>query len=242
MKAKAIFLVALAFFLLVDLPSLGTKLTNHPSPKLLPGSTPPSGSAQQEDPERVNTEQYNLVNLQELDDSFVIDLKYASTDNFTGKKIYSQAICLVHRNTAQKLLAAHKEFKQHGYRIKIYDAYRPYSAQRVLYQAAENKTFLADPAKGSNHNRGAAVDITLVDETGKELPMPSRFDEFSVRSRINYNGAPKELIKNRELLGWIMVKNGFKRIGNEWWHFEDAEAKNYPLLDIPFEEFSRDQS
>ncbi|RYD06105.1 hypothetical protein N752_06135 [Desulforamulus aquiferis] len=178
-----------------------------------------------------------LVKIKDLDDSFIIDLKYATTDNFTGKKIYSQDICLIHRNTAQKLISAHKEFKQLGYRIKIYDAYRPYSAQRILYDAAENKSFLADPEKGSNHNRGAAVDITLVDEKGDELPMPSMFDEFSKKSRIDYYNTTRELINNRELLGRVMVKHGFKRIGNEWWHFDDTKAKQYPLLDIPFEDF-----
>lgn len=234
MKVKYIFVVALVFFLVAFLPGTGSNLTYHPSFKLLPGSsTPQSDSAP-------NGEEYHaeLVKLNELDDSFVYDLKYASTDNFTGKKIYSHAICLIHRNTAQKLISANNDFKQLGYRIKIYDAYRPYSTQRILYDAAENKTFLADPEKGSHHNRGAAVDITLVDEKGNELPMPSKFDEFSIRSRINYYRTEKELINNRELLGRVMVKHGFKRIGNEWWHFEDTDAKKYPLLDIPFEAYA----
>ncbi|GAB6180865.1 hypothetical protein JCM14036_21840 [Desulfotomaculum defluvii] len=240
MKAIYIFLVALVFFLVADLPNNHSKLANNPSFKLFLGTTPQKNSVSMEEYQnKLNSEEYHadLVKLTELDDSFFYDLKYASTDNFTGKKIYSQAICLIHRNTAQKLISANNDFKQLGYRIKIYDAYRPYSAQRVLYNAAENKTFLADPEKGSNHNRGAAVDITLVDEKGNELPMPSKFDEFSIRSRINYYSTEQKLINNRELLGRVMVKHGFKRIGNEWWHFEDTEAKKYPLLDIPFESY-----
>ncbi|MEG6520363.1 D-alanyl-D-alanine dipeptidase [Desulfotomaculum sp. 1211_IL3151] len=233
MKAKYIFMVALVFFLVAVLPGTD-RLYYQPSFKLFLG-----GNATQSDSAR-NSGDFNndLVKLKELDDSFVYDLKYASTDNFTGKKIYSHAICLIHRNTAQKLISANNDFKQLGYRIKIYDAYRPYSAQRILYDAAENKNFLADPEKGSNHNRGAAVDITLVDKYGHELPMPSNFDEFSIRSRINYYRTEKERISNRELLGRIMVKHGFKRIGNEWWHFEDTESKQYPLLDIPFEAYA----
>ena len=240
MKVKYIILGALIFFAAAYFLSAGNKFSHNPSLKTLPQKTSQKGATSLEgDQYTVNIEEYtaDLVKLDEVDDSFVYDLKYASTDNFTGKKIYSHAICLIHRETARKLMAANKEFKQLGYRIKIYDAYRPYSAQRVLYNAAENKTFLADPERGSNHNRGAAVDITLVDDKGNELPMPSNFDEFSIKSRINYYNTTKELINNRELLGRVMVKNGFKRIGNEWWHFEDAEAKKYPLLDIPFEAY-----
>jgi len=182
-------------------------------------------------------EKQGLVELTKLDDSFVIDIKYATEDNFAKKKIYSIPLCLIHKNTAKKLIAANNEFKTLGYRIKVFDAYRPYSVQQVLWDAAEDKSYLADPKKGSKHNRGAAVDITLVDENGQELPMPSNYDEFSERAHLKYNQCDEQLIKNRELLGEIMVKHGFKRISTEWWHFDDVDALNYPLLDISFEEF-----
>lgn len=178
-----------------------------------------------------------LVELLKLDSSFVIDLKYASSDNFTGKRIYTQSKCILHKNTAAKLVKANSEFKKLGYRIKILDAYRPYSAQKLLWDAASDKSFVADPKKGSVHNRGAAVDVTLVDNSGEELPMPSEFDEFTKRAHLNYKDCPENRIKNRELLGKIMVKCGFKRISNEWWHFDDTDAKKYPIQDIPFEGF-----
>jgi len=178
-----------------------------------------------------------LVELIKLDDSFVIDIKYATTDNFTGKKIYSSARCFIHKNTAKKLIAANNEFKSLGYRIKVFDAYRPYSAQQILWDAAPDKSYIANPKKGSVHNKGAAVDVTLVDEQGNELPMPSNYDEMTKRSHLNYKDCDEQLIKNRELLGSIMVKHGFKRISTEWWHFDDPDAKNYPILDIPFESF-----
>ncbi|HHW47103.1 MAG TPA: D-alanyl-D-alanine dipeptidase [Clostridiaceae bacterium] len=178
-----------------------------------------------------------LVELIKLDDSFVIDIKYATTDNFTGKKIYSSARCFIHKNTAKKLIAANNEFKSLGYRIKVFDAYRPYSAQQILWDAAPDKSYIANPKKGSVHNKGAAVDITLVDEHGNELPMPSNYDEMTKRSHLNYKDCDEQLIKNRELLGSIMVKHGFKRISTEWWHFDDTDAKKYPILDIPFESF-----
>ena len=104
-----------------------------------------------------------LVVLTELDDSFVIDLKYATEDNFAGQVIYTHPICVIHKNTAQKLIVANDEFKEMGYRIKIWDAYRPFSAQQLLWDAASDKQYVGDPKKGSVHNRGAAVDITLVD-------------------------------------------------------------------------------
>jgi D-alanyl-D-alanine dipeptidase len=182
-------------------------------------------------------EKKGLVELIKLDDSFVIDIKYATTDNFTKKKIYTMPICLINKNTAQKLINANNEFKTLGYRIKVFDAYRPFSAQQVLYDAASDKSFVANPKKGSIHNRGAAVDVTLVDMDGNEIEMPSGYDEFSERAYLKYTDCDQKLIENRELLGKYMVKYGFKRISNEWWHFEDTNAKDYPLLDIPFEEF-----
>ena len=178
-----------------------------------------------------------LVELLKIDESFVLDLKYATDDNFTSKIIYSQAKCLINKNTAQKLIAANNEFKGLGLRIKIYDAYRPSSAQVLLWNAAKDKSFVASPKKGSIHNKGAAVDLTLVDGNVKELEMPSLFDELSERSHLDYSDCAESKIKNRELLGKIMVKNGFRRISNEWWHFEDTDSAKYPFLDIQFEEF-----
>ena len=182
-------------------------------------------------------EKHGLVELIKLDDSFVIDIKYATEDNFTNKKIYTLPLCLINKNTAKKLIAANNEFKNLGYRIKVFDAYRPQSAQQVLWDAAEDKSYVANPKNGSKHNRGAAVDVTLVDGEGQELGMPSGYDEFSERAHLKFNKCDEELIKNRELLGNIMVKHGFKRISTEWWHFDDTDALKYPLLDIAFEEF-----
>lgn len=182
-------------------------------------------------------EKKGLVELIKLDDSFVIDIKYATTDNFTKKKIYTMPMCLIHKKTAQKLINANNDLKTLGYRIKVFDAYRPYSTQQVLWDAAADKSFVANPKKGSIHNRGAAVDVTLVDKDEKEIGMPSAYDEFSERAYLKYTACDQQLIKNRELLGKYMVKHGFKRISNEWWHFEDINAKEYPILDIAFEEF-----
>lgn len=195
---------------------------------------------QEIEPESVEEEPIEikgLIELLKLDNSFVMDLRYATENNFTGKVIYKDDKCLIHKDTAQKLIAANNEFKSLGYSIKIFDAYRPHSAQKILWNAASDKSYVASPKNGSIHNRGAAVDITLVDAEGKELPMPSGYDEFTERAHLDYSDCPKEQIDNRELLGRIMKKHGFRRISHEWWHFEDTNAKSYPILDIQFEEF-----
>lgn len=179
-----------------------------------------------------------LIEVTQLDKSFVIDLRYATTKNFTGKRIYTHAKCLLNRHTAEKLVAANAEFRRKGYRLKIWDAYRPKSAQLVLWKRAPNRRYVANPKKGSIHSRGAAVDVTLVDARGRELPMPTGFDDFSRRAHINYTGASAAARKNRELLASIMVRHGFRRLPHEWWHFADANAKRYPLLDVPFSAFA----
>lgn len=180
----------------------------------------------------------DLVRIKDIDDNFIIDIRYATTNNFTGKKIYTSSVSLLNVDTAVKLISANNEFNLYGYKIKIFDAYRPKSAQQKLWDNCSNKKFLSNPKTGSVHSRGAAADITLVDKNDKELEMPGNYDEFSTRSYINYSGASKAAIYNRELLAKIMIENGFKRIKTEWWHFDNKDYKKYPLLDTKFELFS----
>ena len=117
----------------------------------------------------------HFVNLADVSDTIIIELRYATEDNFTGAIIYPVSICLLRGETAQKLIAAETRFQELGYRIKVWDAYRPISAQRILYDAVVDKTFIANPENGSRHNRGAAIDITLTDMDGNEIEMPSGF-------------------------------------------------------------------
>jgi zinc D-Ala-D-Ala dipeptidase len=121
-----------------------------------------------------------------------------------------------------------------GLSLKIYDAYRPLAVQKKLWEKYPVEGFVANPAKGSNHNRGAAVDVTLVDKEGKELAMPSAYDEFSERAHRNYAGGTDQERANRKTLEDAMQKEGFRGLQSEWWHFDDLEAKNYPVLDLPF--------
>ena len=187
--------------------------------------------------------EHNLIDISRLDTIIYVDLKYASTDNFAEFQFYPDfAKPMLHKNTAAKLAAANKEFESMGYRLKLFDGYRPQFYQKELKDRALeiNKSwgpYLADPVKGSHHNRGVAVDVTLTDLEGRELNMPSGYDHFGVEAHINYNGCTEEQKNNRELLARIMVKHGFRRISNEWWHFDDIDYAQYPLLNVPFEDF-----
>jgi len=187
-------------------------------------------------------EEYNLVNLVELPTNLCIELRYASTNNFTGKQIYPySAKALLQKDTADKLMAANEELYKLGYRIKVLDAYRPHKYQYTLREVAEEQNpktagFVANPDTGSHHNRGASVDITLTDLNGIELDMPTEFDHFGPEASINYNGCTKVQKENRELLGKIMEKHGFRRISSEWWHFDDVNYADYPILEVDFNE------
>lgn len=180
-----------------------------------------------------------LVSVIESDPSIVIDLRYGSTNNFTGQKLYAKSICLLQENTLKKLIAANKEFKTYGYKIKIWDAYRPQHIQLKLWDLIKDRRFIASPyLNWSRHNRGTAVDITLVDMNGNELEMPTGFDEFSTtayRSNTNISATAKE---NVELLTDVMTKHGFSTIETEWWHYDDSNADSYPLIDLYFENIS----
>lgn len=187
-------------------------------------------------------EKYGLMNLVELNTNLCIELRYASTNNFTGKQIYPfSARAFLQKDTAEKLMAANEELYHLGYRIKILDAYRPHKYQYTLREAAElnnpaTASFVANPDTGSHHNRGASVDITLTDLEGNELNMPTEFDHFGPEASIYYEGCTKEQKENRELLGKTMEKHGFRRISSEWWHFDDTNYANYPILEVDFSE------
>lgn len=193
---------------------------------------------------KVIKEVQGLVKVRDIDKSIVLDLKYSTTDNFTGKKVYPVDVCLLQKETVNKLSKANEEFKMSGYKIKIWDAYRPVYVQKIFWDLVKDSRFVADPAKGgSRHNTGAAVDITLVDMNGKELKMPSKFDDFSINAYRNNSNMDKEAKMNLDILTSVMKKYGFISIDTEWWHFEDADYAKYKIIDVKFDEFlDKDQS
>jgi len=159
-----------------------------------------------------------------------LDLAYARADNVTGKPIYAQARCYLHRAAAALLDRAADLARPHGLRLKIFDAYRPTEAQWVLWNAFPNPEFVADPRRGSPHSRGAAVDLTLIDAAGRELQMGTPFDDFTSASHHGSSGVSAEAQRNRTLLLGLMTAAGWDFYRNEWWHYQLFNARSYPLI------------
>lgn len=175
----------------------------------------------------------DLVEVKRVIPNVILDVRYATTNNFTGQKLYESDLVFLRRAVAQKLQAAQLEFSGMGFGLKIYDAYRPISVQKKMWAIYPHEGYVANPAKGSRHNRGAAVDVALVNlRSVRELPMPSGYDEFSEKAHRNYTGGTSEETFNRDLLERIMERHGFVGLPTEWWHFDDVNWKNYELLDI----------
>ena len=179
-----------------------------------------------------------MVEVRDIDPDIEVALAYASEDNFTGEQLYPVEVCLLRKKTAKKLASANEQFKKDGYRLKIWDAYRPLRVQEKLWQHFQDPVYVADPQTGSNHNRGAAVDVTLVDDTGEKLEMPTGFDVFTREASRGYPGMSAEARKNMEYLTAVMVENGFTPIESEWWHFNDEDVGKYDLLDLCLSEFA----
>ena len=171
----------------------------------------------------------SFVNLRELSKDFVYDLKYASDDNFLKQKVYDCSECYLRKNTAEALIRANKLFLRKGYRIKFFDCYRPLDVQKKMWAIVSDPNYVANPARGSIHNRGGAVDITLVDKNNKEVDMGTPFDFFGDKSSHSFKELDKKVLKNRELLKEIMLKSGFESLDSEWWHYTLIGAKKFSL-------------
>ncbi len=175
-----------------------------------------------------------MVNLRHFNDDFIIDIPYATTNNITGKKLYDCKECYLLYQTVKDLLKVQEIFKQKGFKLKLLDCYRPYDVQKILYDAFPVSGYVADPVGGSIHNRGTAVDLTLVDSFGNELDMGSEYDELSVRSNHGYIGFPDTVLQNRKLLRETMNACNFVTIRLEWWHYNHQFARKYPKLNDAF--------
>jgi len=175
-----------------------------------------------------------LVDVGGKANGLVIDLRYTTADNFFKTAFYPRhARAVLRPATAAKLALVQAELKSQGLSLKIWDAYRPISVQRAMWKTLPDARFVADPAKGGRHNRGAAVDATLVDANGVELQMPTAHDDFSEKAGAHFKLVPPEVFKNREKLQQVMTKHGFALFESEWWHFDDADWERYEALDVP---------
>lgn len=179
----------------------------------------------------------DLVELVKLDPTIELDIRYATTNNFTGKRVYPEARAFLQRPAAQALVAAHRELAREGYGLLIHDGYRPWSITRVFWEVTPPhlREFVADPSQGSKHNRGCAVDLTMYElKTGKTVEMPSAYDEMTPRAYPDYQGGPADARARRDLLRAAMERHGFTVEPNEWWHFNYKDWREYPILDIAF--------
>lgn len=161
----------------------------------------------------------SFVNLADYSKDFEYDMKYATSDNFLKAKVYDCASCYLRLKTVKALISANTEFVKKGFKIKIFDCYRPLDIQKKMWELVNNPSYVADPKKGSIHNRGGAVDISLIDAKGNELDMGTPFDFFGIEASHNYSKISKKIKKNRLLLKTVMLENGFNAFESEWWHY-----------------------
>lgn len=173
-----------------------------------------------------------FVKLKDYSADFEYDMKYATEDNFLKSKVYDCAECFLRLKTVNTLIEVNKEFIKRGYRIKLFDCYRPLDIQKKMWKIVSNPEYVADPAKGSIHNRGGAVDITLVDMNGKELDMGTPFDHFGIEASHNYRKVSKKVKKNRHLLKKVMIANYFNSFDSEWWHYNLKSALNDKVSNV----------
>lgn len=180
-----------------------------------------------------------LVDLSALDATVRLDIRYATANNFLGRPVYAQARAFLRPEVAQSLVAAHAAVKTKGFGLLIFDAYRPLSVTRLFWNELppEKRRFVANPAKGSNHNRGCAVDVSLYDlASGREVAMPSPYDEMSERASANFAGGPALARSLRDLLRSALEASGFRVYRGEWWHFDHHDCPSYEVLDLSFED------
>ncbi len=178
-----------------------------------------------------------LMNLEELIPNINLDIRYATINNFTSKIIYTKPKAYARKQVAYALKKVQDSLTKIGLGLRIFDAYRPYSATLKFYEVYPDTNFVANPRYGSRHNRGCAIDLTLINLfTGNEIPLPTPFDDFTEKAHPDYPNFPEEILENRALLFGVLSHFGFTHYPTEWWHFDFKGWEQYPLMDLSFEE------
>ncbi|WP_026707330.1 M15 family metallopeptidase [Flavobacterium frigidarium] len=170
-----------------------------------------------------------FVNLKDYSSDFIYDMRYATDNNFLKAQVYDCAECLIRYKTVKALIKANNAFIRKGFQIKLYDCYRPLDIQKRMWTIVPNPKYVADPSKGSIHNRGGAVDITLVNLDGEAVPMGTDFDFFGIEASHKYINLPTDVISNRKFLKKIMAASGFQSFDSEWWHYNLKSALKDPV-------------
>ena len=179
----------------------------------------------------------DLVEIVKLDPTIRLDIRYATRNNFLAEKVYKERRAFLQRPAAEALVRANRKLRTQGYGLVVFDGYRPWSVTKIFWDATpeDRKIFVADPSKGSRHNRGCAVDLTLFDlKSGEIVKMPSEYDEMTERAHINYECATEEAKRLRESLRGAMSAEGFAVYEPEWWHYDYKDWKEYPILNVKF--------
>lgn len=178
--------------------------------------------------------QPSMISVSDFPTEFNYEIRYATTENFMHEKLYDCSVCLLRPEVAQALVNANDYFCELGFRIKIYDCYRPLEVQKRMWQKMPNPTYIANPYEGGSvHNRGAAVDITLVTLEGCYIEMGSDYDYFGKEAHIDYFQFPPEVLANRKLFWEGMKRFGFQPIRTEWWHFSYQRNYKYDISNLP---------
>jgi zinc D-Ala-D-Ala dipeptidase len=184
----------------------------------------------------------DLVEIVKIDPTIKLDIRYATRNNFMSRPVYKQTRAFLQRPAAEALVRVNQALRKQGYGLIVFDGYRPWSVTKIFWDATpeDKKIFVADPSKGSKHNRGCAIDLSMFDlETGKEVTMPSEYDEMTERADVNYACATPEAKRLRDMLRTAMEAEGFTVYEPEWWHYDYKDWKEYPLLNVKFSEIGK---
>lgn len=181
-----------------------------------------------------------MVELRSILPALTYDLRYATSNNFTGQVLYkSNDITFLRLPAARALLQVHDELSKQNFRLKVFDAYRPYSATRKMWALIKDERYVANPAKGSGHNRGTSIDLTILDASGKELDMGTGYDNFTDSAHHAFTSLSPLIMANRTLLKRTMEKHGFRALDTEWWHYSFPASPPFEVLNLPFDKFRR---
>ena len=174
--------------------------------------------------------EYRLIDIRSIAPDILLDMRYATTNNFLKQAVYSKARCLLRAPVARSVQQAQDALKAQGYGLKLYDCYRPLSIQKAMWKIFPDGRYVANPATGSRHNRGAAVDVTLVDAQGRDLEMPSEFDDFSDRAHRNSPAMTDTARNHVQILTTALEAQGLTTIDSEWWHYDGPNWRHYGIL------------
>lgn len=177
-----------------------------------------------------------LIDVRDVIPEVRLEIRYATPENFTKSTLYPEARCILRREVAEALAKVQRDLKADGYELVIYDCYRPLAVQKKMWEIVPNEAYVANPAKGSRHNRGAAIDVGLFDSYGKRVEMPTDFDDFSEKAHYSNIDLPAAILINRQKLRTMMERHNFAALPTEWWHFDYLGWQRFPVMDVPFRE------